>query len=62
MSRRRAPKGLCVKIPYRTELEAKAALDSTQGAAARGHDKRGECRFYRCPICRKFHLTSKESR
>ncbi len=64
MSRRRAPHGLCVKIRYRTELDAKIALASTQGAAARGHDKRAECRIYRCPIasCRGFHLTSQENR
>jgi hypothetical protein len=44
------------KIRYRNELDAKIALWSTS------RRDRDECRYYRCPRCGGFHLTSKGKR
>ncbi len=46
----------CVKVRFRTELDAKIAL-----AAVLRRDK-GEKRIYRCPRCKGWHLTSQEKR
>jgi len=47
----------CSKRRYRSKLDAKIALASTQA----GHSsRREECRFYRCPSCFGWHLTSKK--
>lgn len=55
----------CTKRRYRTELDAKIALASTARKAATGrkqHDNRDECRTYRCPVCKGWHLTSQAVR
>jgi hypothetical protein len=48
------------KRSFGTELAARAALASAQSVAAVG-DRR-ETRFYRCPDCNRFHLTSAPAR
>lgn len=49
----------CVKPPrkirYRTKLDAKLALASTQRSR---NPRREEHRYYRCPACKGWHLTS----
>ena len=49
----------CVKPPrkirYRTKLDAKLALASTQRSR---NPRREERRYYRCPACKGWHLTS----
>lgn len=42
---------------FRTEVAAKAALASTRSAGV-GGDRR-ETRYYRCPDCGRYHLTSR---
>lgn len=50
---RRCPTG---KRALRTELDAKIAL-----AEVRWRDK-GQQRYYRCGLCKTWHLTSQEKR
>lgn len=45
----------CAKVRYRTELDAKIALASTNASARK---RRGETAYYRCPQCKGWHLTS----
>lgn len=47
----------CTKVRYRTKLDAMIALASTQRSQ---ETKREERRFYRCPDCRGWHLTSQK--
>lgn len=42
---------------YPTELDAKLALASTQYPSRRARS-RDEIRYYLCPYCRNYHLTS----
>ncbi|AOZ63843.1 hypothetical protein SEA_WEASELS2_265 [Rhodococcus phage Weasels2] len=49
----------CTKKRYRDELNAKIALMNT---SLRDKEKRKECRYYKCPKCRGFHLTSQQKR
>lgn len=66
----RKSKFVCSKTPFKarfgTELDAKIALANTQGVAAsarhRPEDRRGEQRYYRCPACKGWHLTSQNAR
>ncbi len=48
----------CTKIQYRTEREAKLALVAAITGKNRGRNHRRECRYYRCPTCHFWHLTS----
>ena len=48
------------KIQYAKELDAKIALFKSQAAQRKGDDNRGECRYYQCPRCRQWHLTSRK--
>lgn len=45
------------KVRYRTLLDAKIALADTH---RNPKSKRDEKRYYRCPYCDGWHLTSKE--
>lgn len=45
------------KVRYRTSLDAKIALAKTHRSRK---PKRDEKRYYRCPYCDGWHLTSKE--
>ncbi|MFC8273788.1 hypothetical protein ACFUJR_14945 [Streptomyces sp. NPDC057271] len=53
----RSPHTTCIsgKARYRDELAAKLALARIDV----GHGNRHECRAYRCPACRGWHLTSR---
>jgi hypothetical protein len=42
----------CAKIRYKTKLDARIALTLLKAA------EHGEQRYYRCPLCWGFHLTS----
>lgn len=44
----------CRKVRYRNELDARVAL-----ALMPDKVKRREVRAYRCPDCKRWHLTSK---
>ncbi|NEG69554.1 hypothetical protein [Bifidobacterium choloepi] len=46
----------CGKIRYPSAIAARLALASMQSATANGD--RQECRYYRCPDCHGWHLTS----
>lgn len=46
---------VCKKRGYRTELDAKIALASTQRAKS---NMRDECRVYYHSVCRQWHLSS----
>lgn len=46
----------CKKIRYRDKIAAMMALASTSKARS---SKRDEGRFYCCPDCKGWHLTSK---
>lgn len=49
----------CHKLQYRTEREAKIALvDAITTRNAKGRNQRKECRYYVCPVCHYWHLTS----
>ena len=48
-------RGKTRKIRYRTKLDAKLALASTQRSR---NPRREERRYYRCPACKGWHLTS----
>lgn len=52
----------CGKIRYSTELDAKIALASTRRARRGSPSGKEECRYYLCPQCRGYHLTSKGRR
>ena len=45
----------CKKLGYQDELGAKMALADAQN---RPSGRRMELRYYRCPACRMYHLTS----
>ena len=47
----------CHKVRYRTRLDAKIALASTQQSR---NSKREESRVYWCQECKSLHLTSKK--
>lgn len=49
------------KYPYPTEHQAKVALRTAQQSrlTRAGRRRRHECRYYRCPECGRWHLTSK---
>lgn len=49
----------CRKRRLPDEIAAKLALES---AKRRSGWKRQEVRFYLCPICKGYHLTSQEQR
>ena len=44
------------KKRFRDEIAAKLALAVIQRKDKEGHN---ECRTYHCPICKRYHLTSK---
>ena len=46
----------CGKVRYRDQIAAMFALASTRNARS---SKRAERRYYLCPDCRGWHLTSK---
>lgn len=46
----------CTKHRYRDKLGAEIALSSTNAKRSKGN--RNECRIYRCPRCKGWHLTS----
>lgn len=48
---------VCEKVGFLTEEAAKLALEFT---AANPQPDRRETRYYPCPLCGKFHLTSME--
>lgn len=48
----------CKKLGYRDRIGALIALST---ATASRSAKRAECRVYRCPNCKRWHLTSKEA-
>ena len=50
----------CRKRRFRTRIDAQMALLRTQAKADRGHPRRHERRYYRCPHCAGWHLTSRE--
>ena len=50
------------KVRYRDPREARTGLWSAQEANRRGYSRRHESRFYKCPFCKGWHLTSKERR
>ena len=50
---------VCAKRAYINKGEAKAALAWTQSSPS---PRRQEIRFYRCPNCKMYHLTSHETR
>jgi len=53
----------CGKRRYPTQAAAADALLSTKIVGAlRGKQKRQECRYYLCPDCKGWHLTSKPER
>lgn len=45
-----------------SEKEAQAELVGTLIGANRGNPNRKETRWYDCPLCKGWHLTSKEER
>lgn len=51
----------CGKIGYRDRIAALTALAGT-GAKDGSRREKSEKRAYRCPACRKWHLTSKRGR
>jgi hypothetical protein len=50
---------MCRKVGYATEREAQVALVGTIVARNCGYSKRKECRWYLCPSCKRWVLTSK---
>lgn len=60
-SRRRSARRACPsgKTILLTEKEAQAELVGTIVRRNRGNQKRKECRWYHCPLCGFYHLTSK---
>lgn len=54
---------ICSKVRFRTQQDAADALVVAKIARELKHNnKRKECRYYRCPTCAGFHLTSKPLR
>lgn len=52
----------CKKRRYNTEVDAKIALAVVRADRERKNPKRkrpAEKKYYRCPYCKGFHLTSK---
>ena len=49
----------CTKRAYISKQEAKRALESTRNSRS---ERRAEVRFYRCPDCKQYHLTSHAER
>jgi hypothetical protein len=47
----------CKKIAYKNEISAMLALAQCRNSRKR---RRMEVRAYFCPICKKWHLTSKK--
>lgn len=43
----------------RTEREAQTELVGAMVRKNRGNNRRKECRWYHCPLCGFYHLTSK---
>jgi len=56
VAERRCPKNGKVRWP--TEHAAQVALVGAVMKANRGNQKRRECRYYECSVCRGWHLTS----
>ena len=52
---------MCRKIRYRSEVDAKIALMDIARRRDQGKENRKECRYYRCPRCRGWHLTKLEA-
>lgn len=52
----------CHKRRFPTEIDAKIALASAQRLRHGSARPKDECRYYRCPHCAGFHLTSSSSR
>ena len=46
------------KRRYLTAADAEAELARTRAKLAAGITRRQECRYYRCPDCLCYHLTS----
>lgn len=46
------------KVRYRDQAEVKVALNRTKAKGNLGDKRRREARFYRCPMCNGWHLTS----
>lgn len=49
----------CHKKQFKDKIEALFALAKCRFRAKKGAN-RSECRVYLCPICGKYHLTSKK--
>ena len=47
------------KMILRTEKEAQTELVGALVRKNRGNNRRKECRWYHCPLCGFYHLTSK---
>lgn len=47
------------KLQFVKRLDAAIALFKARAEQRQGNDNRGECRYYLCPKCKKYHLTSK---
>lgn len=54
-----ATKRCPAKKRYSDELGAKIALASTIGKRGK---RRNETRYYKCPVCRGWHLTSQPAK
>ena len=52
---------MCRKIRYRSEIDALLALNEVIRRREQGKENRKECRYYRCPYCRGWHLTKRET-
>ena len=52
-------RSMCTKKKYKDKLSAMFALSQCKFVSNSNH-KRKECRFYFCPICKSYHLTSKK--
>lgn len=50
------------KTRYVSERDAQVALASTVVARNVGSSRRHECRWYECPLCGGWHLTSSPAR
>jgi len=58
-ARRKCPTG---KVKYLTEQEARTELVGTVVAKNAGRGHRHECRWYACPMCKGWHLTSQPAK
>jgi hypothetical protein len=54
--------GECWKKAYQTAAAAWVAVGLLKSRRRRGQNLRVEQRAYRCPFCRKYHLTSEARR